>query len=315
MINYKKIFAILPEILDLPLVRRGKRWCLPAYIDLRPSSRKDKLVFYINKGDTITVTEQGGESMSIFKWLELYSDCKDAKDVYAKLDGDNKIKVDVSKYINEGSDEEEVKYVSEKNILRLMEKDAHEGCKRIDNNLYNFLCSVFPVSSVDKAFDAYRVGTLGNTCIFWKTKRDGRVCNDNRIVYLENGRRNKERNAYRVFKTSEGFTSKGYFGWHLVSLSGSREVCVVESEKSALICSIAFPDKTWIACAGMNQLHYIGKKWKLYPDYAEEAIEMWRGKGNIVEWWMKDGKSVDGIDRNDDIADMVLRLLGSDTKR
>lgn len=303
MINYKKIFSILPEILALPLIRRGKRWCLPTYIDLRASNRKDKLVFYLNKGESITVTEQGGDSMSLFRWLELYSDCKDAKDVYDKLDGDNKIRVDISKYINEGSDEEEVKYVSEKNVSRLMRDEGRVGCSRTDNNLYNYLCTVFPQSSVDKAFDSYRVGTIGNTCIFWKTKRDGRVCNDNRIMYCENGRRDKERNAYRVFKTGEGFTSKGYFGWHLVSLSGSRDVCVVESEKSALIASIVFPDKTWIACAGMNQLHYIGKKWKLYPDYAVEAIGLWKVKGSIVEWWD------DECQRNDDMADMVLRMV------
>ena len=56
-IDYEYIFANLDTVLGLPLRRRGKRWTLPARINLESHSRKDKLVFYMNKSGSITVTE------------------------------------------------------------------------------------------------------------------------------------------------------------------------------------------------------------------------------------------------------------------
>ena len=48
-IDYEYIFANLDTVLGLPLRRRGKRWTLPARINLESHSRKDKLVFYMNR--------------------------------------------------------------------------------------------------------------------------------------------------------------------------------------------------------------------------------------------------------------------------
>ena len=71
-IDYEYIFANLDTVLGLPLRRRGKRWTLPARINLESHSRKDKLVFYMNKSGSITVTEQGGDSVNLFDFLVSY---------------------------------------------------------------------------------------------------------------------------------------------------------------------------------------------------------------------------------------------------
>ena len=46
------------------------------------------------------------------------------------------------------------------------------------------------------------------------------------------------------------------FGEHLLSLSANRDkvVAVVESEKTAIICSVQYPDCIWLATGGKSQL-------------------------------------------------------------
>lgn len=298
-INYDTLFTNLPSILNLPLKRKGLYWVLNTYMDLRKHSRMDKLVFR-KKNSAIQVIEQGGEVLSLYKWLLDYGNCKDEREVMDRLtSGSFSLNIAVSDMLKE----QEVRYVDAKYIDRLClqpydPEKPHLNYK--DNNLYKYLCGMFPEELVYAAFDKYRVGTIGNRCVFWKSDSKGRWVNDNRIEYLETGKRNKEKNAFRKFTTTCGFTKKGYFAWWLVNRGDT--VCMVESEKTAIICSIVYPDKVWIACSGLNNIHYCNKAWLLYPDYAPEAIDTWKRKGTIVEWW----NDFVGVEHNNDIADLIL---------
>ena len=44
-----------------------------------------------------------------------------------------------------------------------------------------------------------------------------------------------------------------FFGLHLLGVVGG-EVCVVEAEKTAVICSELYPQYLWLAAGGMNEL-------------------------------------------------------------
>ena len=64
-------------------------------------------------------------------------------------------------------------------------------------------------------------------------------------------------------------------------------MCVVESEKSALVLTLAFPEKLFIATGGKNNLKGVDDRMLLYPDM--DAIEYWSSiKGaRICEWRLR----------------------------
>lgn len=118
------------------------------------------------------------------------------------------------------------------------------------------------------------------------------------------------------------------FGDHLLPERPTAEVALVESEKSALICALTYPDKIWIAVGSKNNLTperckpYIGRTITIFPDrdgYNDKPRADGHGidKGwrTIARELAAAGLSV-RIDTtterhegkpNDDIADLILR--------
>lgn len=120
------------------------------------------------------------------------------------------------------------------------------------------------------------------------------------------------------------------FGSHLLALYPDAPVAVVESEKSALICSMAWPDYVWLAVGGKSYLtaerlsDCRGRKIVLYPDrYSYADVTKC---GNVIKGWITLGRELadrgynvsvaqwadaypprpDGTGE-DDIADIILR--------
>ena len=113
------------------------------------------------------------------------------------------------------------------------------------------------------------------------------------------------------------------FGLHLIDIFPNAEVCIVESEKSALICA-AFTDpreRLWMATAGKSNLTRAklqplidrGRYIVLYPDH--DGFDEWKAAAKrigynrlsvsskiLTEWLPMDGEKAD-------IADIVLRML------
>lgn len=119
------------------------------------------------------------------------------------------------------------------------------------------------------------------------------------------------------------------FGMHLLNKythnGVQQEVCIVESEKTAVLMAIAYGNhagQIWMACGGLENLSIerlkpiIAQKRtiKLYPD--RDGIEKWRIKADqlhydklvvdtdpVAKWWkQEDGEKAD-------IADVVIRML------
>jgi len=148
--------------------------------------------------------------------------------------------------------------------------------------------------------------------VFWYSDKDGNVCHDNRIRYGVNGHRKKETHAFRKFTTGEGFTHRGFFQPFPGDYCSDAITCMVESEKTALIASMAFGNGfIWIACGGMNQLgNKLPKNVILFPDFDNKAISLWGDKGRVARWWEYPSLSF-GLKHNDDIGDAVINNLKS----
>lgn len=118
------------------------------------------------------------------------------------------------------------------------------------------------------------------------------------------------------------------FGDHLLQDNPTAAVCVVESEKTALVASIVYPSRLWIAVGSKNNLNpercapYRGREIIIYAD-RDNIKDKPRKSGNGIEKGWETlarelahaGFSV-RIDRtverhhgeiNDDIADIILR--------
>lgn len=218
---------------------------------------------------------------------------------------------------------------------------------RTRNNLFIFLSKEFGKDEATRVFDAYRVGTSkhwrndnGLAVSFPQIDEKGRLCQMKIMAYNPTtGKRLKERDFTELWSYSKKdyvpdtrpqdkiwFAGKTllnsydanlqqtFFGCHL--LPGSSRVGVVESEKTALICSILMPEITWIATGGSHGCKFteadvfqplIGKRVVLYPDAGmfdkwEEKAEILRSGGVNVSV----SRICEGMPGNTDIADVLL---------
>lgn len=165
-------------------------------------------------------------------------------------------------------------------------QDPAQGCKL--NNLYRYLCTLFPRTDVDAVFRLYRVFTSrhwklddGLTTVFPQIDEQGRLRQLKLMLYNPHtGHRVKSAEGverwsayYDEYQPSEGTSFiyfKGrdflkdkslrlvqtFFGCHLLPRS-TKPIVVVESEKTALVCTLCLPQYTWIATGGCN-----GVKWR-----------------------------------------------------
>ena len=76
------------------------------------------------------------------------------------------------------------------------------------------------------------------------------------------------------------------FGEHLLATDQNKTVAIVESEKTAVICSIYFPEYIWLATGGLLNLSeeklfvLKNRKVKLFPDL--KAFDVWQEKVNLL---------------------------------
>ena len=105
-------------------------------------------------------------------------------------------------------------------------------------------------------------GKHGHT-IFWQIDEQGMLRTGKMMKYREDGHRDKDKNPTWMnyvlsragqFDREKCKVIRCLFGLHLAKEFADAEVCLVESEKTAVICS-AFCDpnrKIWMACGGLQ---------------------------------------------------------------
>ncbi|MCX7909574.1 MAG: DUF6371 domain-containing protein, partial [Ignavibacteria bacterium] len=142
---------------------------------------------------------------------------------------------------------------------KIIETDISKEFEELPNNfendeLYRFLCTLFPTEKVKQLFEKYKVKNFLGYTAFPQIDGNGTIWNAKLIKYKSDGHRDKSLGAswlHSYFK--KGVSNKFYFGWHLVKQS--KKVFVVESEKTALICNLHFGDEAiFIATGGVHLL-------------------------------------------------------------
>lgn len=144
--------------------------------------------------------------------------------------------------------------------------DLVERTERLakDTPLFRMLCQRLDTATVEAAFRLYHVGgdKRGRT-VFWQIDEQGGVRSGKIIAYKDNGHRDKTNLPTWVHSemmkrgklAPEFELEQCLFGTHL--LGGQdlpQPVCLVESEKTAVIAACFMPQYTWIATGGMQMI-------------------------------------------------------------
>lgn len=106
------------------------------------------------------------------------------------------------------------------------------------------------------------------------------------------------------------------FGDHLLKERPGADVSIVESEKTAIIAALTYPERIWIAVGSFNNLTserlepYRGRKITIFPD--RDGIITWRAKAESFAANGHDVRIDTTITRypggpKDDLADILLR--------
>ena len=160
------------------------------------------------------------------------------------------------------------------------------------NNLFRFLCLKFGREQTMELMKRYHVGTSKQwqgATVFWQTDCKGKVRTGKIILYNpQTGKRVKQPFCHVTWVHSALHLTdfnlrQCFFGEHLLMSENYKPIGLVESEKTALVCSIHLPHFTWIASGGKNGclneecLSILrGRTVSLFPDLG--ATDYWRGK-------------------------------------
>lgn len=196
-----------------------------------------------------------------------------------------------------------------------------------ENNLLQYLCKAYGKTKMEDAKTTYAIGTThdGGT-VFWNINTELKVQKAKICYYDENGKRSK---IFKVpYKNEDGYYSC-LFGAHLLNdqLKGKKNILLVESEKTAIVGYLHFPEYIWLAYGGINGLTenklqpLIGHTVIIIPDCSENAVQVISNKIptlislgiNAKIWDMTEGKTdaelkSEGI-YNNDIEDVFRKFV------
>lgn len=212
------------------------------------------------------------------------------------------------------------------------------------NSFTYFLYNHFPKDNVDLIVRRYRLGTVekwnDRAVVFWQLDEDfdcrtGKImlydrntCKRvkkpyNHITWVHTPTKSKEYGENNDFNLQQVF-----FGEHLLANHDVDTFHVVESEKTAVICSIKNPNTFWLATGGLQNINesrmlpFLDKKLIFYPDKGNAFIQ-WENK---LKPFMEDFnieisnflENQPDIEEGEDMADYIIKKLevkhGTDNK-
>lgn len=186
----------------------------------------------------------------------------------------------------------------------------------------------FPADRIQQVLADYYVGATkdavilnhynyGPAVVFWLIDEQQRPHDAKMMAYKPDGHRlqwgNFMRNVCEKRKVGPQLqsTDKVLFGLHLTARYPDRTVCIVESEKTALVCACMYPEYVWLATGGCGNL----KRALLMP-ILHRTIIIFPDSGKYDKWTeamklsgVKKYHVIDlleGYEDNTDIADIIL---------
>lgn len=143
-------------------------------------------------------------------------------------------------------------------IQQTLYLDAEECVKQTLNQTSNLHKSLLASGITPEHLIKWGLGTNeknGDTIYFYQ-EETGKYLNKKAGPYQPNGKRVKDKDFYSMRQPID--TTKKYrmclFGKHLLSDDKNKIVCMVESEKTAIIASFYYPQFDWVACGSANGL-------------------------------------------------------------
>ena len=244
------------------------------------------------KNGRIRIIEQGEQSITLWDWLLEYGGCSSNAEVRERL-------------VTQNNGIVTQKYVPEIKLSHhIQDRIVAQSMGLYTDTLFSWLCTIFPVTSVQDAYRLFNVGSFGTKTVFWYKNFVGQYCFDKIMTYKSDGHRDKSAKPGRVFQVKDGYTDRCFFGEHLLT-DWRNENFVVESEKTALILYL-YSGRKVIATGGSSCLAAIGKGSILLPDY-DKAGETWNEWGKVSEWWKRFRNVQEGWDIGDAIVEKLCK--------
>ncbi len=171
-----------------------------------------------------------------------------------------------------------------------------------DNNFIKYLDSVFDFYTIDLLIGLYSIGTSarygGGTTVFWQIDINDNVRTGKLIKYDSSGHRIHGKNnwAHSVLNLDNFNLKQCLFGEHLLKHAPDAVVCLVESEKTAVIAQGILSDFLWLATGGAENLNkekievLKGRKVVLYPDASKDGriYDKWKKKADEFGFYISD---------------------------
>ena len=157
------------------------------------------------------------------------------------------------------------------------------------NPLTTYLYRHYDEDKVNVTIDKYQVGTsnqFNNSTVFWQMDYTGNIRSGKIMAYdTSTGKRRKNKDgkpllhwAHSILEIPKYNLKQCLFGLHLLNET-TKQVAIVESEKTALIMSIEFPQYTWMSTGSLR-----GFKYEYLAPLKEKDIIAFPDKGGYVQW-------------------------------
>jgi hypothetical protein len=198
-------------------------------------------------------------------------------------------------------------------------------CKNYDNNQFiQYLLISFSEESVIQAIEKYLVGTSDHwkgATIFYQIDQNFNICAGKVMLYdCNTGKRVKKplphiNWLHSVLRLDNFVLQQCLFGLHLaINYNKQKTICLVESEKTAIVMSIQFPKYIWLATGSKANL-----KLKLLKPIKQYSIIVFPDKSEFNDWnakvdlFSKNGFSIScsgllenkNISKGDDLVDFL----------
>ena len=201
------------------------------------------------------------------------------------------------------------------------------------SNFVKFLDTILDPLITEGVVYLYGLGvTKAGETIFYQKDRQGRYRGGKVIQYDPHTGHRVKHTDFPVYWIHQSFQRKGLipqdwkmtqclFGEHLLDQYPNQIVCLVEAEKTAVICAGFMPEYTWLATGGKTQLNerldvLRGREVIAFPDI--DATDAWteyfnsRSDLNVTVSILLEENATEQ-DRVDqiDIADLLIRWYGN----
>ena len=212
--------------------------------------------------------------------------------------------------------------------LRLKQSCTKKRVEKANNTFIQFLVERFGAEITTKQIEKYFIGTSkhwSGATVFWQIDHKGKIRTGKIMLYNAiDGKRIKKPYSHiqwvhKVIEQSEFELKQCFFGQHLIN-DNDKPLAIVESEKTAIIASIYFPQFVWLAVGSKTNLSFDritalkGRKVVLFPDL--NCFDEWQKKANefsilanitvsdLLEKKASEQEKKDGLD----LADYLLRF-------